>query len=99
MGSVWQDLKYAVRGLARAPVFTLVAVLSLGLGIGVNTAIFSLLDQVLLRLLPVRNPEEIVLLNPLGASYGSNRGPSVLSYPMYQDLRDKNQVFRGVLAG
>ncbi|HLX42996.1 MAG TPA: ABC transporter permease [Bryobacteraceae bacterium] len=94
------DLRYAVRNLRKSPVFTLVAVLSLALGIGANTAIFTLLDQVLLRMLPVKNPQELVrVYGAKGAFSGSSRCPSdCLSYPMYKDLRDQNQVFTGMLA-
>ena len=67
-------LRYALRNLRRSPVFTTVAILSLALGIGANTAIFSLLDQVLLRTLPVKNPGELVTLAPVrGAFHGSSR--------------------------
>ena len=87
------------RGLRRAPLFTAAAVASLALGIGANTAIFSLLDQVLLRPLPVRNPYELVLLDSpglLGREF--SRGPYSFSYPTYCDLRDGNQVFAGLAA-
>ena len=70
--------------------------LSLALGIGANTAIFTLVDQVLLRLLPVKNPEQLVLLRSRGNHYGSNNGRYKLSYPMYEDFRDHNQVFSGM---
>jgi putative ABC transport system permease protein len=92
-----QDVRYSLRTLAKSPVFTWVAVLSLALGIGANTAIFTLLDQVLLRLLPVKNPRELVLLSSRGTHYGSNRGGNALSYPMYEDFRDHNTVFSGVM--
>src|SRR5271156_5867969 len=94
------ELRYAARNLRKSPVFTLVAVLSLALGIGANTAIFTLLDQVLLRTLPVKNPEELVrLYSAKGAFSGSSRCSSdCLSYPMYKDLRDRNPVFSGILA-
>ena len=96
MGNLWNDLKFAVRTLGRSPVFTGVAVVSVALGIGANTAIFSLLDQVLLRLLPVKEPQQIVLLNMKGMHYGNNNGGNALSYPMYDDFRKNNQVFSGM---
>lgn len=92
-----RDLRFAVRSLSRAPLFTTVAVLSLALGIGANTSIFSIFDQVLLRLLPVKDPESLVLIATKGAHPGSNRGRNSLSYPMYKDYRDRNEVFSGVL--
>jgi predicted permease len=96
--SIQQDVGYALRQLRRAPGFTAAAVLSLALGIGANTAIFTLLDQVLLRPLPVKDADRLVLLNWEGPSYSINEGRDVLSYPMYRDIRDGNQVFSGVLA-
>jgi predicted permease len=96
MGNVWNDLKFAIRTLGKSPVFTGVAVLSLALGIGANTAIFSLLDQILLRLLPVKDPQQLVLLSMKGMHYGNNWGANAVSYPMYEDFRDHNQVFRGM---
>jgi len=97
MRDVWAELRYAVRTLGKSPLFAAVAILSLALGIGANTAVFSLLDQVILRLLPVRNPQELVLLTWRGSHYGSNTGSNALSYPLYADFRDQNQVFSGVL--
>jgi hypothetical protein len=96
MGSLWNDLRFAWRTLRKAPVFTSVAVFSLALGIGANTAIFTLLDQVLLRLLPVKDPQQLVLLSMKGFHYGSNWGGNSLSYPMYRDFADHNQVFSGM---
>ena len=96
MGNFVQDLRYAFRTLRKAPLFTSVAVLSLALGIGANTAIFTLVNQLILQLLPVRDPEQLVLLTARGSHYGSNTGGNALSYPMYQDFRDKNQVFQGM---
>ena len=83
-----RDLQYAWRGLTRSPMFTAVALLSIALGIGANTAIFTLVDEVLLRMLPVRNPEQLVLFNGARNHYGSNSGGNMLSYPMYEDFRD-----------
>jgi predicted permease len=90
------DIRYALRTLFKSPVFAGVAVLSLALGIGANTAIFTLLNAILLRTMPVKNPEQIVLLTSRGSHYGNNRGGNALSYPMYTDYRDRNQVFNGV---
>src|SRR5580698_3281963 len=90
------DVRYAFRTFRKSPVFVAVAVLSLALGIGANTAIFTLIDQILLRLLPVKDPEQLVLLWSRGSHYGSNNGPNKISYPMYEDFRDKNQVFSGM---
>ena len=97
MLSLVQDLRMALRSLAKAPVLTVVGVLSLALGIGANTAIFTLFDQVLLRLLPVEDPRSLVMVATRGSHSGSNRGANALSYPMYKDYREKNQVFGGVL--
>jgi predicted permease len=94
--NIWKDLRYALRTFRRAPLFTAIAVLSLGLGIGANTAIFSLIDQILLRLLPVKDPQELVLLTMRGPHYGSNWGGNAISYPMYKDFKDNNQVFTGM---
>jgi predicted permease len=91
--TLFRDLKYSLRMLARTPGFTAVAVLTLALGIGANTAIFSLLDQVLLRLLPVRDPQELVLLTMRGHHYGNNWGGNAISHPMFRDFKDHNEVF------
>jgi predicted permease len=96
MGTFLQDLRYAVRTLRMAPLFTAVAVFSLALGIGANTAIFTLINQLILQLLPVPHPEELVLLTARGNFYGNNTGSNSISYPMYQDFRDRNPVFRGM---
>src|SRR5579885_3630440 len=96
MANVWADLRCALRSRRKSPVCTAVAVLSLALGIGANTAIFTLFDQILLRLLPVKNPRELVLLTMRGRHYGSNWGGNAISYPMYRDFRDHNEVFSGM---
>ena len=92
-----QDLLYAVRSFRKSPVFTGIAILSLALGIGANTAIFSLVDQLILRLLPIQDPQRVVLLAGRGRHYGGNDGRNALAYPMYQDIRDRNQVFSGMM--
>ena len=91
------DFRDAFRQLWRSPGFTAAAVISLALGIGANTAIFTLLDQVLLRALPVDQPEELVRLQIRGMRYGVTMGGGTMSYPGYRDIRDQNQVFSGVL--
>src|SRR5580704_7780236 len=96
MGNLVQDLRYAIRTFRKSPVFVIVAILSLAFGIGANTAIFTLVDQLLLRLLPVKDPQQLVLLWGRGSHYGSNTGRYKLSYPMYEDFRDHNQVFSGM---
>lgn len=97
MSNLLADLRFALRSFSKAPVFTVIAVLSLALGIGANTAIFTLLDQVLLRALPVQNPGQLVQVYARGSHYGSNWGMNSMSYPMYRDFRDQNQVFDGVI--
>jgi predicted permease len=93
LDTAFRDLKYALRTLARTPGFTAIAILTLALGIGANTAIFTLLDQILLRLLPVKNPQELVLLTMRGHHYGSNWGGNAISHPMFRDFRAQNEVF------
>ncbi len=96
MGNFTADLRFALRTFRKSPVFVAVALLSLALGIGANTAIFTLVDQLMLRLLPVKDPQQLVTLWGRGQHYGGNNGPYKLSYPMYLDFRDKNQVFDGM---
>src|ERR1700691_1802154 len=97
MRSIGKDIQFALRAFRKSRVFTAVALLSLALGIGANTAIFTLLDQVLLRLMPVKHPQGLVLLHMEGFHYGSNWGYNSLSYPMYRDIGDHNSVFSGML--
>src|SRR5687767_14279952 len=97
MSTFSQDVRYAFRTLARAPGFSFVVILTLGLGIGANTAIFSLMDQVLLRLLPVKNPRELVQLDGPGTFSGRTMNERTFSYPMYVDFRDQNDVFTGLV--
>ena len=96
--SIRQDLRYGIRQLRLNPWFTLAAVLSLALGIGANTAIFTLFDQIVLRLLPVHNPRELVQLRVEGGRFGSNSGDGLhtFSHPTYLALRDRNTVFSGL---
>ena len=103
MSNLLQDFRYAVRQLRKSPGFTIVAMCILALGIGANTAIYSLLDQVLLRSLPVKDPGQLVQLESVGSDSGhvSSWGGDdhlYFSYPMYHDLRDKSSVFDGMLA-
>src|SRR5262245_7759027 len=92
-GDIWQDIRYAVRTLGKNPGFAAIAVLTLGLGLGANTAIFSLINTALLRPLPVERPDRLVTLNN---SAGRGRFPA-FSYPNYKDFRDRNEVFSGLL--
>jgi predicted permease len=100
--TVIKDLRYALRQLARSPVFTTVAVASLALGIGANTAIFSIFNAVLLASLPVRNPQELVILtnpNMTGFSNGHQGGVrNLLSYAEYEALRDHTKTMSGLFA-
>ena len=96
--SITREIRYAARGLRKNVGFALVVVLTLGFGMGANAAIFSLMDQVLLRSLPVRDPSQLVLLDGPGAFQGRTFNRMTFSYPMYVDFRDRNEVFSGVLA-
>src|SRR5438128_9196388 len=101
MAVLWQDLRYGLRMLAKNPGFTTVAVLTLALGIGANTEIFSLLDQVLLRSLPVAEPDRLVILYEAewrGGWSTSDNSEMVYSYPHYKDVRDQIPLFDGVIA-
>jgi putative ABC transport system permease protein len=91
------DLRLALRGLRRSPLFATVAILSLALGIGANTAIFTLIDQILLRKLPVANPDQLVMLYQQGSHNGSNTGSRMHSYPMYQDYQQRAEPLAEVL--
>jgi predicted permease len=93
MATASNDVRFALRAFKKSPVFASVAILSLALGIGANTAIFTFLDQIILRLLPVKDPNQLVLLTMKGFHYGSNWGGNALSYPMYRDFKANNTVF------
>jgi len=104
LSNLAQDLRYATRQLRRAPAFAAIAIATLALGIGANTAIFSLIDQALLRALPVRDPNELVILEGTGTAWNghfSNHGgdaEAYFTYPMYKDLRDQSHAFEGLIA-
>ncbi len=98
MNELWRDVRHSLRSLRKSPGFLVIVILTLGLGIGANTAIFSLMDQVLLRPLPVHDPGALVLLDGPGAFMGRTMNAMTFSYPMYKDFRDRNDVFSGTLA-
>ena len=91
------DLRYALRGVRRNPLFATIAILSLALGIGANTAIFTIMDQLMLRNLPVKNPGQLVMLYQRGPHNGSNMGDRMNSYPIYQDYQKKAAPLSEVL--
>ncbi len=94
--TLWRDLRYGARQLRLHPLFTAVAVLSLALGIGANTAVFTLLDQLVLRRLPVDDPERLVMIWSTGPHFGGNSGARTASYPMYQDFQRQAPAFESV---
>jgi predicted permease len=97
MTSLWPDLRFSFRAIRRSPLFASVAILSLALGIGANTAIFSLMDQLMLRQLPIKDPNQLVMLYQRGAHNGNNMGDRMHSYPMYRDIQQKATPFSEVL--
>ncbi len=97
----WRDLRYGARALAKNPGFTVVAVLAMALGIGVNTGIFSVLNGVALRLLPIPRAEQIVSIDQIfhgKLSRNVHGEPGLFSYSEYKNYRDHNHVFSGLLA-
>jgi hypothetical protein len=106
-GTMWleslvQDVRYGLRQLRKSPGFTFVAILSLTLGIGANTAIFTLLNAILLRPLPVQQPSELVLFGDGHAQGSTSSIPDgntrLFSYAFFRDLRQKNASFSGIAA-
>jgi len=101
LGALWQDLRYAARLFRANPVFTAAAIISLALGIGANTAIFQMLDAVRLRLLPVRDPQQLVRIK-IPESHGRTgdfNGPYAdLTYPQFEQIRERQQGFSGMFA-
>ncbi|MGA8622796.1 MAG: ABC transporter permease [Candidatus Sulfotelmatobacter sp.] len=101
MNGLLQDIRFALRQLRKNPGFTAVAVLTLALGIGANTAIFTVVNALLLKTLPVRDPLQLVVVgDPTRANGRSNGTPQtgIASYPLYKELRDRNSVFSGLCA-
>ena len=95
MGSLMQDLRYAIRTLLRSPGFTIIAIITLGLGIAVNTTVFSVINGILLRPLPVPHPEQITVL---GLQQNGDSAFQSFSYPDYQDIaRDTTGAFSDVI--
>jgi predicted permease len=101
MSTLTKDLRYGIRQLRKSPGFTAVAVVTLTLGIGANTAIFTVLNALLLKMLPVKDPQQLVVVgDPANPNERSNGTPrtDVFSYPLYKQLRDQNSVFTGLCA-
>jgi predicted permease len=105
MSAFWKDLRYALRMLVKSPGFALIGILTLALGIGANTAIFSLVDAVLLRQLPVKNPQQLVLFTwnaerkwPPNFSQTGAESRFSFSYPAFKELHDQNHVLSSVFA-
>ena len=96
MQGLRQDIRYAVRTLIKAPVFTLIAVVTLALGIGANTAIFTLVNGLLLKPLPFAEPDELMMVHLVAPDREGGRGvfrEMVWSYPKYEVFRDEQRVF------
>src|SRR5882724_6937446 len=101
MNGLLQDVRFGWRQLRKNPGFTGVAVVTLALGIGANTAIFTVVNALLLKALPASNPQELVVVgDPIEANSRSNGTPrtDIFSYPLYRELRDRNSVFSGIYA-
>src|SRR5215510_4670905 len=90
MQTLWQDLRYGVRTLIKAPGFTLVAVFSISLGVAANTSVFTVVNAMLFKPMPVAEPDRLVALYTSEPNSGF---PQAFSYPDYKDYRDNNDVF------
>src|SRR5215470_12538327 len=101
METIVRDFRHSIRVLIKNPGFSVIAIATLALGIGVNTAMFTLTDQVLLRRLPVQRPEELVVLRTPGPNRGrvwaDGDGAASFSFPLYKEIRDRADVFSGVI--
>src|SRR5947207_14205722 len=101
METFLQDIRHGLRVFVMSPLLIITIVLTLALGIGANTAIFSLVNAVMLKSLPVENPQELVVVGDPGLAHlradGSAPRLDVYSYPLYRDFRDSNGVFSGML--
>ena len=101
MNGLPQDLGYALRQLRRSPGFTSAAVLTLALGIGANTAIFTVVNALLLKMLPVKDPQRLVNVGDpsrVNSWYSGSPRVDIFSYLLYKDLRDRNSIFTGLAA-
>src|SRR5690349_3416986 len=98
MRNVIQDIRYGLRVMAKKPGFTLIAIITLALGIGANTAIFSVVNAVLLSPLPYRQPEQLVKIFQAAPTSEKGAAPTVWSYPRFEVLRDNSQSFAAVAA-
>jgi putative ABC transport system permease protein len=99
--TLWQDLRYGLRQLAKSPGFAAVAILTLALGIGANAAIFQLIDAVRLRTLPVRDPNRLAIVHIEKKNWGSGRfnGPyAEFTFPLWQQLQQRQQAFSSIAA-
>src|SRR5690349_19797539 len=101
METLLQDIRYGLRLLIKGPVFTSVAVVTLALGVGANTAIFTLVNALLLKMLPIKAPQELLVVgDPTRVNDRSSGTPQtdLFSYPLYKELRDHSTVFSGLIA-
>jgi putative ABC transport system permease protein len=96
--TLWQDIRYGLRLLGRTPVISCVAILSLALGIGANTAIFSLIDTVILRMLPVEKPQELFQVQARSPESPNDKPETIFTNPLWEALRDEHNVFSGIVA-